>query len=194
MRKLSVIFLLALCAVFSNTTLAQRYLPGQKGLQFTAGTVNGFTLDERNPDFAAHAGAALSTYTSNGNRWVFGGEFLGKCHRYKNWCNPQMQFTGEGGYYLNVLSDASKTIFCSAGLSALAGYETIRHNKKPLPDGAIINNKDAFLYGGAITLETEVFITDWLAFIANIRERALAGSSVGLFNTQFGLGVKFILN
>jgi hypothetical protein len=55
-----------------------------------------------------------------------------------------MQFTGEGGYYLNVLSDRSKTIFCSAGLSAPAGYETIRHNKHPLPDGATINNKYAF--------------------------------------------------
>jgi hypothetical protein len=192
MKKLAVIFMLALCII--NMAYAQRCLPGQKGIQFTAGTVNGFTLDERNPNFAAHAGAALSTYTKNGNRWVFGGEFLGKCHRYKSWCSPQMQFTGEGGYYLNVLSDRSKTVFCSAGLSALAGYETIRNNKKPLPDGAAILNKDAFLYGGAITLETEIFVTDRLVFLANIRGRALAGSSIDVFNTQFGLGVKFILN
>jgi hypothetical protein len=95
-----------------------------------------------------------------------------------------MQFSGEGGYYLNVLSDRSKTVFCSAGLSALAGYETIRHNKKPLPDGATINNNDAFLYGGAITLETEIFVTDWLVLLANIRERALEGPSIGFFNTQ----------
>jgi hypothetical protein len=194
MKKSAVIFILALCLIFSNTAFAQRYLPGQKGIQLTAGTVNGFTLDERNPNFAAHAGMAFSSYTKNGNRWVFGGEFLGKCHRYKSWCNPQMQFTGEGGYYLNVLSDRSKTFFFSLGASALAGYETIRHNKKPLPDGATINNKDAFLYGGAITLETEIFVTDWLVLLANIRERALAGSSVGLFNTQFALGVKFIIN
>jgi hypothetical protein len=192
MKKIFIIFTVALCLTFQAQ--AQRYLPGQHGIQITAGTVNGLSLDERYEHFGAHAGAAFSTYTKNGNRWVFGGEFLGKCHRYKSWCNPQMQFTADGGYYINVLSDRSKTIFCSAGLSALAGYETIRHNKKPLPDGATINNKDAFLYGGAITLETEVFITDWLVFLANIRERALAGSSVGLFNTQFGLGIKFIIN
>lgn len=189
-----IFFILITLSLLSGRANAQRHLPGQKGLQITAGTVNGFTIDKRNPDFAAHAGAALSTYTKNGNRWLFGGELLEKCHRYKSWCNPQMQFTGEGGYYLNVLSDKSKTVFCSAGLSALAGYETILHNKKPLPDGATILNKDAFLYGGAITLETEIFLADWLVFIANIRERALAGSSVGLFNTQFGLGVKIIIN
>ncbi|MDR2384230.1 MAG: conjugal transfer protein TraO [Tannerella sp.] len=193
MNKIVIIsaFVLCLTAFQAN---AQRYLPGQKGIQITAGTVNGLRLDEKYEHFGAHAGLAFSTYTKNGNRWVFGGEFLGKCHRYKSWCCPQMQFTGEGGYYLNVLSDRSKTIFCSAGLSALAGYETIRHNTKPLPDGATINNKDVFLYGGAITLETEVFVTDWLVLLANIRERVLAGSSVGLFNTQFGLGVKFIIN
>jgi hypothetical protein len=89
--------MVSLYFVLSGKAYAQRYLPGQHGLQITAGTVNGFTLDERNPNFAAHTGAAFSTYTKNGNRWVFGGEFLGKCHRYKNWCNPQIQFTGEGG-------------------------------------------------------------------------------------------------
>ncbi|GHT03732.1 conjugal transfer protein [Bacteroidia bacterium] len=194
MKKLSVIVTFLMCFSLSGSMYAQRHLPGQKGLQVTAGTVNGFTLDEKNPNFAAHAGAAFSTYTKNGNRWVFGGEFLGKCHRYKGWCHPQMQWTGEGGYYLTVLSDKSKTVFCSAGVSALAGYETIRNNKHPLPDGATILNQDAFLYGGAITLETEVFLTDWMVFIANIRERALGGSSFDVFNTQFGLGLKFIIN
>jgi hypothetical protein len=189
-----IFFILTALLLLSGGANAQRYLPGQHGLQITAGTVNGLRPDEKYEHFGAHAGAAFSTYTKNGNRWVFGGEFLGKCHRYKSWCNPQMQFTGEGGYYLNVLSDRSKTIFFSAGISALAGYETIRHNKEPLPDGATINNRDAFLYGGAITLETEIFVTDWLVLLANIRERALAGSSVGLFNTQFGLGLKFIIN
>jgi hypothetical protein len=192
MKKLVVILTVAFCLTFQAQ--AQRYLPGQHGIQITAGTVNGLSLDESYEHFGAHAGAAFSTYTKNGNRWVFGGEFLGKCHRYKNWCNPQMQFTGEGGYYINVLSDRSKTVFCSAGLSALAGYETIRHNKHPLPDGATINNKDAFLYGGAITFETEIFLTDWLVLLANIRERALGGSSIDVFNTQFGLGLKFIIN
>jgi hypothetical protein len=194
MKKFVVVALLGLCFSCNGKIVAQRHLPGQKGLQVTAGTVNGFTLDEKNPNFAAHAGAAFSTYTPNGNRWVFGGEFLGKCHRYKGWCTPQMQWTGEGGYFLTVLSDKSKTIFCSAGVSALAGYETIRHNKHPLPDGATILNQDAFLYGGAITLETEVFLTDWAVLVANVRERALAGSSIGAFNTQFGLGIKFIIN
>ena len=173
---------------------AQRYLPGQKGLQFTVGTVNGFNLKPLSQDFAYHAGMAFSQYTKNGNRWVFGGEYLEKHHPYKNIGIPQTQFTAEAGYYLKFLSDRSKTLFFSLGASALAGYETVNFNNKLLSDGATIQNRDGFLYGGALTLETEIYLSDWLVLLVNVRERLLGGSSVGRFNTQFGMGLKFIIH
>ncbi|WP_244924333.1 conjugal transfer protein TraO [Bacteroides eggerthii] len=57
-----------------------------------------------------------------------------------------------------------------------------------------VENEDAFLYGAALTLETEIFLTDWAALLLNVRERMLFGSSVGKFNTQIGLGIRFIIN
>ncbi|KAA6310604.1 hypothetical protein EZS27_038119 [termite gut metagenome] len=125
---------------------------------------------------------------------VGGGEYLEKRYPYKNISLPQAQFTAEGGYYLKFLSDASKTLFLSLGTSALGGYETVNWNKKFLSDGATIQNKDAFLYGAALTLEAEVYLTDRVVLLANARERLLAGSSVGKFNTQVGIGIKFIIN
>ncbi len=77
MKRIMIILTCVLC-LFSQAQ-AQRYLPGQKGLQFTAGTVNGFKLNPHSSGFAFHAGVAFSSYTKNGNRWVFGGEFLEKC-------------------------------------------------------------------------------------------------------------------
>jgi hypothetical protein len=183
----TVIFAVVLCLSVLHQAQAQRYLPGQKGLQLTAGTVNSFQND-------FHGGVAFSVYTKNGNRWIFGGEYLEKGHSYKNLSLPQSQFTAEAGYYLKFLSDRSKTVFFSLGASGLAGYETVNWGKKQLSDGATINNRDAFLYGGALTLETEIFITDWLVLLVNVRERLLGGSSVGLLNTQMGLGLKFIIN
>ena len=192
MKRIMIILTVALC-LFSQAQ-AQRYLPKQKGLQFTAGTVNGFNLNPQSPDFAFHAGAAFSSYTKNGNRWVFGGEYLEKQYPYNDLCLPQSQFTAEGGYYLKFLSDGSKTVFFSLGASVLAGYETVNWNKKQLADGATVQNQDGFLYGGALTFETEIFLSDWLVLLVNVRERVLGGSSVGLFNTQPGIGLKFILN
>ena len=57
-----------------------------------------------------------------------------------------------------------------------------------------LNAKDAFIYGGAITLELESYITGRIVLLANVRERVLWRGSLGKFSTQFGLGVKFIIN
>lgn len=190
MRTLKLIVsTLALCFALSGGAYAQRYLPTQKGLQITAGTVNGVNFNN-----GFHAGMAFSSYTQNGNRWLFGGEYLEKRYSYNGLKLPQSQFTVEGGYYWNFLSDGSKTFFFSLGTSFLAGYETVNWNKNLLSDGATLQHKDAFIYGGAVTFEIETFLTDWAVLLLNVRERMLLGSSVGKFNTQLGLGMKFIIN
>jgi hypothetical protein len=73
-------------------------------------------------------------------------------------------------------------------------YEAINWDKKLLFDGATINDKDNFLYGGALTLEVEAYLTNRLVLVANARERFLQGSSIGKLNAQFGIGFKFIIN
>lgn len=45
----------------------------------------------------------------------------------------------------------------------------------------------------ALTLELETYITDRIVLLANVRERVLWGSPLGVFTTQFGLGVKIII-
>ena len=187
MKKLVFIMtLFALCLHF-NQARAQRYLPGMKGLQVTAGMADGVHWNS-NTDFAYHIGAAYSVYTKNANRWVIGGEYLHKKYI------PVEQFTAEGGYYLKFLSDRRKTFFLSLGLSALAGYETSNRGDKLLPDGATLSDEDCFIYGGALTLELEAYLTDRVALLLNARERALFGSDIGTFHTQVGIGLKFIIN
>ena len=187
MKKLAMIGLFVLCLI--SQVQAQRYLPEQRGIQITAGTVNGIGNMR---DF--HVGAAFSQYTQNRNRWVFGGEYLEKRHLHSESSISQSQFTAEAGYYINFLSDRSRTFFFSVGASALAGYETINFGNSLLPNGATIENRDGFIYGGALTFEMEIFIIDRIALLVNVRQRVLFGSSVGRFNTQFGTGVKFIIN
>lgn len=186
--KQSIIIFIA-CIVLSGQAYAQRYLSGQRGIQLTYGSVNGI-----NPLRAFYAGAALSTYTQNGSRWVFGGEYLQKQFDYRTIQIPVSQFTAEGGYYYGVLSDPRKNFLFSIGASALAGYETSNWGNKMLYDGATLRNPDAFLYGGAATIELETYITDQIVFLINARERILWGSSIGKFTTQLGVGIKIIIN
>jgi hypothetical protein len=125
MRTLFIITLaFSLNLLFIVQAQTQRYLSGQKGIQLTGSFVDGFKLTDGDKQAFA-SGIALSTYTKNGNRWVFGAEYLQKKHAYKNILIPVSQITAEGGYYIKFLTDPSKTVFFSIGASAMTGYETI---------------------------------------------------------------------
>ena len=71
---------------------------------------------------------------------------------------------------------------------------TLETDTVPAVGDIIIVDKDCFIYGGALTLELEAYLTDRIALLVNARERALFGSDIGKFHTQVSLGVKFIIN
>lgn len=191
-RLLFIILLFGVC-LHVNQAHAQRCLPGMRGIQLTGGLSD--NMRWKNGDgFGYHAGIAVSTYTKNAHHWVVGAEYLEKRYGYRDCLYPASQFTSEGGYYLNFLSDRKKTFFAALGLSALAGYETVNWGGKTLYDGARLNNKDAFVYGCAATLEMELYLVDFIALTASLRERFLWGGSMGVCHTEYGIGVKFIIN
>ena len=191
MRKYIAIIIASL-ALFTGQAHAQLCLPKMQGIEVRANLADGFNPGGN--DGGHSLGAAVSTYTKGGNKWVFGGEYLLKNQPYKEKKIPVAQFTAEGGYYLKVLSDARKMLFVYAGASALAGYEMVNWGDKVLHDGAMLHDKDAFIYGGALTIDVEFYVADRIALLANLRERCLWGNSTGHFHTQFGVGVKFIIN
>ncbi|WP_080904049.1 conjugal transfer protein TraO [Parabacteroides sp. Marseille-P3160] len=194
MKRLTIILTLALCFAFSGRAYAQRCLPGMQGIQVTGGMVDGIYSSETKHETGYYAGVAMATYAKNGNKWIFGAEFMERYYPYRETRLPLTQFTAEGGYYLKILSDPSKTILLSLGGSALAGYETSNWGEKTLYDGSTLKNKDAFIYGGAITLELETYLSDRVVFLMTGRQRVLWGNSTGHFHTQFGIGLKFIIN
>lgn len=182
---------LALCVGQAN---AQRCLPKMRGIELRGGMADGFYSHSNRADAGYCFGAALATYTKGGDKWVFGGEYLQRYNPYKERRIPTVQFTAEGGFYYNFLSDARKIFFVYIGGSALVGYETVNWGDKVLFDGSRLASRDAFIYGGAISLEVEAYLADRIALTMNVRERCLWGGSTGHFRTQFGVGVKFIID
>ena len=187
MKKLLMIGVLALTV---GQASAQRCLPKMQGIELNGGFVDGKSLSA-----AFSGGVALSTYTKNGSKWVFGGEYLQRNYGYdEDTTIPVAQFTAELGYYKKLQTDASKTLFIYGGASALTGYESVNWGESLLPDGARLTDKDAFIYGGALTLNIEVYISDRLALTGNVRERCLWGNDTSRFHTQYGIGLKVILD
>ena len=70
----------------------------------------------------------------------------------------------------------------------------VNHGKKLLRDGAALRDGDAFVYGGALSLDMELYLSDRIALLAGLRERCLWGGDTGRFHTQYGIGIKFIIN
>lgn len=190
-KTILLLMFFAVCLTF-NQAHAQRCLPGMRGIQLTGGLSDDMRL-KSGDGFGYHAGIAVSTYTKNAHHWVIGAEYLEKRYDYRNNLYPVSQFTGEGGYYLNFLSDRRKTFFASLGLSALAGYETVNWGERSLPDGSVLTNEDNFIYGGALTLELSAYLTDRIVLLVNGRQRMLFGGDCGRFHSQIGAGIRFMI-
>ena len=147
--KRVLFIMLCICLPFvAGKSFAQRYLPGQKGIQLTLGGVEhlGTNINHLHSNF--QVGLALSRYNRNHSRWLFGADYVKKHYSYKDIAIPKAQFTGEVGYFVPFFSDRGRNVFFSAGLSALAGYETTNWNCKLLYDGATLRFCPGFRDGG----------------------------------------------
>lgn len=138
-------------ALFSGQAMAQRTLPCMKTVEVKASMVDGFyTGNSRNCGYSF--GVYYSVFKGNNvHEWIFGGEYL---QTYKPYGEkeriPVADFTAEAGYNLHLISDYSQTFHLYAGISALAGYETVNWGESVLKDGATLQANDAFIYGGAV--------------------------------------------
>lgn len=173
---------------------AQRYLPGQTGLELRLGGVDDFGRNVRHLRGNFQIGLALSRYNRNRSRWVVGADYVKKHYAYKETAVPKEQFTAEAGCLFPFLSDRGRNVFLSAGLSALAGYERVNRNGRLLYDGATLLHKGAFIYGFAPAFEMEAYLTDRWAFLFNVRQCVFFGSSVGHFHTVVAVGLKYIID
>ena len=195
MKKILSIFAVAVLSLFAGEAFAQRNLPGMSAIEVRADMVNGFsTGNSRNCGY--NLGIFYSVIKgNNANTWSFGGEYL---QTYKPYGEkgriPVAQFTGEVGYNLHLVSDYSQTFHLYAGASAFGGYETVNWGKSVLSDGSTLHDGDAFIYGGAVTLSADFYLSDKVALGAHVKERFVFGNDTGHFRFSYGVGVKFIID
>ena len=160
MRKYLFITMCAFLSLWAGKVSAQRYLPGQTGLELRLGGVDDFGRNVRHLRGNFQVGLALSRYNRNRSRWVFGADYVKKHYAYKKIAVPKEQFTAEAGCLFPFLLDKGRNVFLSAGLSALAGYERVNRNGRLLYDGATLLHKGAFIYGFAPAFEIKEFKTN----------------------------------
>ena len=82
MRKYIIIALAEVClfGLWPGEVHAQRGLPKQKGIQITAGWVDGFSFVKAGRRANFYGGVAFSRYNRNSTRWLVGLESVSYTH------------------------------------------------------------------------------------------------------------------
>ena len=189
--KKFLIATIAMLSLFGGRAMAQRLLPGMSAVEVRADMVDGFYTG-KSRDCGYSFGVYYHYFKGNANTWMFGGEYL---QTYKPYGEkgriPVAQFTGEIGYNIHLISDYSQTFHLYGGVAGLAGYETVNWGESKLKDGSTLHDGDAFIYGGAVTLSADFFLSDNFALGVNIKESFMFGNDTGNFKFQYGIHLKY---
>ena len=97
------------------------------------------------------------------------------------------------GYMQPIISDNGKNVLLYGGISALGGYEEINDDKPFLPDGTKLLDRSRFVYGGALHLSIECFLSDNVLLLLKGQGRILFGTDVHHFRPAVSAGIRFNL-
>ena len=193
--KKFIIATIAMLCLFGGRAMAQRTLPGMRSVEVKANMVDGFYTGS-----ARDCGCSFGVYYSvfkgnNAHEWTFGGEYLQAYKPYgENGRIPIAEFMCEAGYNLHLYSNYSQFFHLYGGISALAGYETVNWGKTLLSDGATLHNTDAFIYGGAVNIQADFYLSDRIALTAKLKEIFIFGNSTGHCHFSYGLGIRIMMD
>lgn len=185
-----IVLFLVMTVAIAAASHAQRLIPGQRGLQLSVGVP--VTENKLFDNGNLVAGMAMTINHKRANHWLFGLEYAKKGFDYRTEQIPAETLVFEGGYLLNLFSDAGKNVLLNTGISAVAGYETVNRGEKLLSDGATLLTKDRFVYGGAYHLVLDIFATDNLIFFMKGKCNVLWGSDLEMFRPQINSGIRII--
>lgn len=183
MRKYIIAVLLAMVSM--TAVQAQRMMPKQKGLEINAGILS----KEVDKDY--YLNLTMTVYGRNGNYWIWGAEYTHQLAAYRDVQLPLEAYTGEVGYSLQLLGNARKSITLNAGVTAVAGYETVNRSKAVLYDGSTILDKDNFIYGAGGRLSLETYLSDRFVLLLQGRTKVMWGTDLKQFRPSAGIGLRF---
>ena len=186
------LFLLASAVAMMLPAQAQRLIPKQKGIEVMGSLpiVKGEKLFARD-NFGL--GLSLTRYLKRENYSFLTVEYEQQNMPYRSYDVKLKDAFVHLGYMQPIVSDNGKNVFAYAGISALGGYEEINDDKPFLPDGAKLLDRSRFVYGGALHLSIECFLSDNVLLLLKGQGRILFGTDVQHFRPAVSAGIRFNL-
>ncbi len=189
-NKLILSACMAVAMIFSLPSHAQRLIPGQRGIE----VVGSIPLIKGEKLFHGDnfgVGVSLTRYLKRENYTFVGIGYEQQNMPYRDYGVKLKDALLHLGYMHPILSDNGKNVFLYGGVSALGGYEELNGDKKLLPDGATLLDRSRFVYGGAVHLSLECFLTDNVLLLLKGQGRMLFGTDVHRFRPALSAGLRF---
>lgn len=183
MSKYIIAVMLAVLSI--TATKAQRLTPKQKGLEINADMLSKEISDNY------YLNLTLTVNGQHGGYWIWSAEYTHQLADYRTVQIPLEDYTGEIGYSLQLLSDTRKTVTLNAGLTAVAGYESINRGEAILYDGSKLLDGDNFIYGACGRLSFETYLSDRFVLLLQGRTKVLWGTDLKQFRPSAGAGLRF---
>lgn len=186
------LFLLACAVAMMLPAQAQRLIPKQKGIEVMGSLpiVKGEKLFARD-NFGL--GLSLTRYLKRENYSFLTVEYEQQNIPYRSYDVKLKEAFVHLGYMQPIVSDNGKNVLLYGGVSALGGYEEINDDKPFLPDGAKLLDRSRFVYGGALHLSIECFLSDNVLLLLKGQGRILFGTDVHHFRPAVSAGIRFNL-
>ena len=191
-KKIILSVCVAVAMAFSLPSQAQRLIPKQRGIE----VVGSVPLIKGEKFLAADnfgMGASLARYLGHENYTFVMAEYEQQNMPYRSYNVKLKDALLQVGYMQPILSDRGKNVFLYGGVSALGGYEQLNEDKKLLPDGATLLDRSRFVYGGAVHLSIECFLSDNVLLLLKGQGRILFGTDVHHFRPAVSAGIRFNL-
>ena len=186
------LFLLACAVATMLPAQAQRLIPKQKGIEVMGSLpiVKGEKLFARD-NFGL--GLSLTRYLKRENYAFMGMDYVQQNMPYRDYGVKLKDALLHLGYMHPIMSDNGKNVLLYGGVSALGGYEEINKDRQFLPDGAKLLDRSRFVYGGALHLSIECFLSDNVLLLFKGQGRILFGTDVHRFRPALSAGIRFNL-
>lgn len=182
MKKYILVILLFIIGIKGYS---QRMIYSQKGLEVNAGIL---ATNEINKNF--YLNLTLTSFSRGGDYWIWGVEYQKKTVAYKQQFVPLESYLGDFGYSVQLLADRKKFITLNLGLTGVGGYEVVNKGDSLLLNGAILRNRNQFVYGTGGRLSVETYLSDRIVLMLQGKIKILWGTDLDRFRPTSGLGLR----
>lgn len=182
-------FITVVLLVTSTTALySQRLIKGQKGFEATLGIVSSQKAIQNN--YYIQAGMTING--KKGNYQIWSAEYSRRTYEFESYPIPVETMLAEGGYSFMLFGDLAKNISLNFGITGGAGYEIINNSNRLLPNGAVLEGRDGFVYGAGTRLSLETYLSDHFVLLLQGMVKVLWGTSAEQFSPSAGAGLRYI--